>query len=187
MSGLPAPSAYARSGVDLDASEATKGGIRELVESTRTDLVHAGFGAFGGAFALPAGYREPVLVASVDGVGTKLHLAIGWGRPDGAGRDLVNHCINDIGVLAAKPLAFLDYIAADRLDPAIARALVAGMADACRDAGVAIVGGETAQMPDTYRDGRSDLAGCMIGVVERSALPDPSSVRVGDILVGVPS
>jgi phosphoribosylformylglycinamidine cyclo-ligase len=180
-------SAYATSGVDLDASEATKEGIRELVESTRTDQVHAGFGAFGGAFALPARFREPVLVASVDGVGTKLHLAIDWGRPEGAGRDLVNHCINDIGVLAATPVAFLDYVAADRLDPAIVRALVSGMAEACREAGVAIVGGETAQMPGTYRDGRFDVAGTMIGVVERSALPDPSGVDVGDALIGLPS
>jgi phosphoribosylformylglycinamidine cyclo-ligase len=182
-----ATSAYARSGVDLDASEATKEGIRALVESTRTELVHAGFGAFGGAFAIPPGYREPLLVASVDGVGTKLHLAIDWGRPAGAGRDLVNHCIDDIGVLGATPIAFLDYVAADRLDAATVRALVAGMAEACRGAGVAIVGGETAQMPGTYRDGRYDLAGCMIGVVERARLPDPSRVTAGDLLVGLPS
>jgi phosphoribosylformylglycinamidine cyclo-ligase len=182
-----ATSAYARSGVDLDASEATKEGIRALVESTRTDLVHAGFGAFGGAFAIPAGYDEPLLVASVDGVGTKLHLAIEWGRPGGAGRDLVNHCIDDIGVLGATPVAFLDYVAAGRLEAGTVRALVAGMAEACRDAGVAIVGGETAQMPGTYRDGRYDLAGCMIGVVERAALPDPSRVRAGDVLLGLPS
>ena len=187
MSGAGAVSAYARSGVDLDASEAVKEGIRPLVESTRTDLVHAGFGAFGGAFALPGGFREPLLVASVDGVGTKLHLAIEWGRPSGAGRDLVNHCIDDIGVLGATPVAFLDYVAADRLEADTVRALVAGMADACRASGVAIVGGETAQMPGTYRDGRYDLAGCMIGVVERSALPDSSRVVVGDVLVGLPS
>jgi phosphoribosylformylglycinamidine cyclo-ligase len=179
-------SAYARSGVDLHASESTKEGIRELVESTRTPLVHAGFGAFGGAFAIPSGYREPVLVASVDGVGTKLHLAIDWGRPEVAGRDLVNHGIDDIGVLAATPVAFLDYVAADRLDPGTVRGLVGGMADACRAAGVAIVGGETAQMPGTYRDGRFDLAGTMIGVVERSALPDPARVQAGDALIGVP-
>jgi phosphoribosylformylglycinamidine cyclo-ligase len=187
MSGPAVTSAYARAGVDLDASEATKEGIRELVESTRTPLVHAGFGAFGGAFAIPPGYQEPLLVASVDGVGTKLHLAIEWGRPEGAGRDLVNHCIDDIGVLAATPVAFLDYVAADRLEAPIVRALVAGMAEACRAAGVAIVGGETAQMPGTYRDGRYDLAGCMLGVVERSALPDPSRVAAGDVLVGLPS
>jgi phosphoribosylformylglycinamidine cyclo-ligase len=187
VSGPAAPSAYARSGVDLDASESTKEGIRDLVESTRTELVHAGFGAFGGAFAIPAGYREPLIVASVDGVGTKLHLAIEWDRPEGAGRDLVDHGINDIGVLAATPVAFLDYVAADRLDPSIVRALVRGMAAACRSAGVALIGGETAQMPGTYRDGRYDLAGTMIGVVERSGLPDPSHVRSGDVLVGVPS
>src|SRR4029079_4227582 len=136
---------------------------------------------------LPPGYREPLLVASVDGVGTKLHLAIEWDRPEGAGRDLVNHGINDIGVLAATPVAFLDYVAADRLDPSIVQALVRGMAEACRSAGVALIGGETAQMPGTYRDGRYDSAWTMIGLVERAALPDPSRVRSGDVLVGVPS
>ena len=184
---MSASGAYARAGVDLDASDAIKRGIGAAVESTRTPLVRAGFGAFGGAFSLPGGYRDPVLVASVDGVGTKLHLALAWGRPEVAGRDLVNHSINDIGVLAARPLAFLDYVASGELEAATVGALVAGMADACRAAGVAIVGGETAQMPGTYVTGAYDLVGTMVGVVERAALPDPANVRAGDVLVGLPS
>jgi phosphoribosylformylglycinamidine cyclo-ligase len=181
------PGAYARAGVDLDASDAIKRGIGAAVESTRTPLVRAGFGAFGGAFSLPDGYADPVLVTSIDGVGTKLHLALAWGRPEVAGRDLVNHSINDIGVLAARPLAFLDYVASGELEAATVEALVAGMAEACRLAGVAIVGGETAQMPGTYVAGAYDLVGVMVGIVERAALPDPGRIRAGDVLVGLPS
>lgn len=181
------PGAYARSGVDLGVTGRIKQEIRTAVESTRTDLVMAGFGAFGGAVAIPAGFADPVIVASVDGVGTKLHLAIDWGRPEQAGRDLVNHGVNDIAVLAARPVAFLDYIASSDLGAETVRALVEGMAEACRSAGVALIGGETAQMPDTYRAGVYDLAGTMIGVVERSSLPDPSRVQPGDVIVGLPS
>ncbi|CAN5855103.1 phosphoribosylformylglycinamidine cyclo-ligase [soil metagenome] len=184
MSG---PGAYARAGVDLDASDAIKRGIGEAVESTRTELVRAGFGSFGGAFSLPPGYADPVLVTSIDGVGTKLHLALTWGRPGVAGRDLVNHSINDIGVLAARPIAFLDYVASGDLDAVTVNALVEGMAEACKAADVAIVGGETAQMPGTYAPGAYDLVGTMVGIVERAALPDPGSVQVGDVLVGLPS
>jgi phosphoribosylformylglycinamidine cyclo-ligase len=179
--------AYAASGVDLESTGRVKRAIRESVESTGTDLLVTGFGAFGGAIAIPSGYREPVLVASVDGVGTKLHLAIEWGRPEAAGRDLVNHGINDVAVMAARPFAFLDYIAGDRLADDVVLALVAGMAEACRASGVALIGGETALMPDTYRDGAYDLAGTMLGVAERSGLPDPSRVERGDVIVGLPS
>ncbi len=179
--------AYAAAGVDLDVAAQVKEGIRSAVESTRTSLVQAGFGSFGGAFSIPPGYREPVLVSSVDGVGTKLHLAIEWGRPEAAGRDLVNHCIDDVAVLNARPLAFLDYVASGELEPAIVVALVEGMAAACRSAGVALIGGETALMPDTYRAGAYDLAGTMIGIAERSAMPDPARVQRGDVIVGVPS
>lgn len=182
-----AEAAYALSGVDLEASADLKAGIRDAVESTRTELVATGFGAFGGAIGMPEGYRDPLLVSSVDGVGTKLHLAIEWGRPEVAGRDVVNHGVNDIGVLAARPLAFLDYIAGGDLRAETVRALVEGMAEACRAAGVALIGGETAQMPDTYRLGAYDLAGTMIGVVERAALPHPDRVRRGDVIVGLPS
>lgn len=179
--------AYARAGVDLEVNAQVKAGLGAAVASTATALVAAGFGSFGGAIALPAGYREPVLVSSVDGVGTKLHLAIEWGRPEVAGGDVVNHGINDTAVLNARPLAFLDYIASSALEAATVVALVEGMAAACREAGVALIGGETAQMPDTYRAGAYDVAGTMIGIAERSALPDPSRVRVGDAIVGVPS
>ena len=179
--------AYARAGVDLDVNAQVKAGLEAAVASTRTDIVAAGFGSFGGAFSLPAGYEEPVLVSSVDGVGTKLHLAIEWGRPEVAGADVVNHGINDTAVLNARPLAFLDYIASSELEAAIVLALVEGMAAACRAAGVALIGGETAQMPDTYRAGTYDVAGTMIGIAERAAMPDPSRVEVGDVIVGVPS
>lgn len=182
-----APDAYAASGVDLSVNADTKHGIRAAVDSTRTSLVEAGFGSFGGAFSIPGGYAEPVLVSSVDGVGTKLHLAIEWGRPQAAGRDVVNHCINDVAVLDARPLAFLDYIASGDLEADTVLALVEGMAEACRAADVALIGGETAQMPDTYRPGAYDLAGTMIGIAERSRLPDPASVQAGDAVIGVPS
>ena len=179
--------AYARAGVDLDVNAQVKAGLGAAVASTATELVAAGFGSFGGAFSLPSGYDEPVLVSSVDGVGTKLHLALEWGRPEVAGRDVVNHGINDIGVLNARPLAFLDYIASSALEADTVLALVEGMAAACRAAGVALIGGETAQMPDTYRAGAYDVAGTMIGVAERADLPDPARVQVGDQIVGVPA
>jgi phosphoribosylformylglycinamidine cyclo-ligase len=181
------PEAYARAGVDLDVNAQVKAGLGAAVASTATELVAAGFGSFGGAFSLPAGYEQPVLVSSVDGVGTKLHLAIEWGRPEVAGADVVNHGINDTAVLNARPLAFLDYIASSELEAATVLALVEGMAAACRAAGVALIGGETAQMPDTYRAGAYDVAGTMIGIAERASLPDPGRVRVGDVIVGVPS
>lgn len=179
--------AYAEAGVDLEVNRQVKAGLQAAVASTATDLVAAAFGSFGGAIRLPAGYQEPVLVASVDGVGTKLHLAIEWGQPEAAGRDVVNHGINDVAVLNARPLAFLDYIASSRLEASTVLALVEGMAAACRAAGVALIGGETAQMPDTYRGGAYDLAGSMIGIAERSVMPDPERVQIGDRIVGVPA
>jgi phosphoribosylformylglycinamidine cyclo-ligase len=182
-----AADAYANAGVDLERGASVKESIRATVESTRTEHVVAGFGSFGAAFSIPAGYREPVLVSSVDGVGTKLHLAIEWGRADVAGMDVVNHGIDDVAVLNAQPIAFLDYVATGELEDRTMAALVTGMAEACRAAGVALIGGETAQMPDTYQPGAWDIAGTMIGVAERSAIPDPARVRVGDAIVGVPS
>jgi phosphoribosylformylglycinamidine cyclo-ligase len=179
--------AYTKAGVNLDVNAQVKAGLAAAVASTKTDLVAAGFGSFGGAFALPPGYDEPVMVSSVDGVGTKLHLAIEWGQPGAAGRDVVNHGINDVAVLNARPLAFLDYIASSELGAETVLSLVEGMAAACRAADVALIGGETAQMPDTYRAGAYDVAGTMIGVAERADLPDPSRVQVGDHIVGVPS
>jgi phosphoribosylformylglycinamidine cyclo-ligase len=184
---LGGATAYATAGVDLDAAGRLKRGIGSAVAVTRTGLVAAGFGGFGGAIAIPGGYADPVLVASVDGVGTKLHLAIEWGRPEVAGRDLVNHGINDVAVMGAQPFAFLDYVAGGELHEETVLSLVEGMAEACRAAGVALIGGETAFMPDTYLAGAYDLAGTMLGVAERGALPQPSRVEIGDAIVGLPS
>ncbi len=146
-----------------------------------------GFGAFAGGFRVPDGYRDPVLVASTDSLGTKLALAIEWDDPEGAGRDMVHHCLNDVVVQNARPLAFLDYVAAENLDPTVVRRLVDGMAEACIAAGIDLIGGESAQLPRTYRPGAYDLVGTVLGIAERSGLPDPSSVTVGDVCVGLPS
>ena len=179
--------AYAAAGVDLAFGREAKEGLRAAAESTRTPLVVHGFGAFGGAIRVPPGYAEPVLVTSIDGLGTKLHLAIAWGRARDAGRDLVNHCINDIAVHNARPLAFQDYVASGSLGTAVLVALVEGMAEACRVAGSALVGGETAQMPDTYQPGAYDVAGAIVGIAERSLMPSPAAVMAGDVLVGLPA
>ena len=181
----PKRDAYAEAGVDLDVNGRVKAGLAAAVASTQTDLVAAGFGSFGGAFSLPPGYREPVLVSSVDGVGTKLHLAIEWGRPGSAGRDVVNHGINDVGVLNARPLAFLDYIASSELDADTVLALVEGMAAACRAGDVALIGGETAQMPDTYRAGAYDVAGTMIGVCEALVYANNSGLDCEKLIAAV--
>ena len=180
-------SSYAEAGVDLDLAQRAKSGLGSAVASTATPLTLDAFGSFGGVIRLPADIPDPAIVASIDGVGTKLHLAIEMGRPADAGRDLVNHCLNDVAVQNARPIAFLDYVAADRLDPAVLTALVQGMASACRAAGVSIVGGETALMPDTYAPGRYDAVGAVIGVASAAHLPDKTSVAVGDVCIGLPS
>jgi len=144
-------------------------------------------GAFGGLFSVPKGFKEPVLVASADGVGTKLKVAIATGRNGTVGQDLVNHCINDILVQGARPLFFLDYLATGRLEPDVVADVIGGVATACTEAGVALLGGETAEMPGFYGDGEYDLAGFIVGVVGRKAILDGSSVRKGDVLVGLPS
>lgn len=180
-------SSYAEAGVDLDLAQRAKAGLRSAVASTATPLTLDAFGSFGGVIRLPADIPDPALVASIDGVGTKLHLAIEMDRPADAGRDLVNHCLNDVAVQNARPIAFLDYVAADRLDPVVLTSLVQGMASACRAAGVSIVGGETALMPDTYAPGRYDAVGAVIGVASAAQLPDKNSVSVGDVCIGLPS
>ena len=131
--------------------------------------------------------RDPVLVASVDGVGTKLKIAFALNRHDTVGADLVNHCVNDIAVLGARPLFFLDYIGAEKLEPKVFDQLLSGFAKACRAAGCALIGGETAQMPGMYRKGEYDLAGCIVGVVDRSKIIDGSRIRPGDVVLGLPS
>jgi phosphoribosylformylglycinamidine cyclo-ligase len=182
------PLTYKDAGVDIDAGNELVERIKPLVARTRRPEVLAGLGGFGGLFALPPGhYREPVLVSGTDGVGTKLVLAQKWGRHDTIGVDLVAMCVNDVLVQGAEPLFFLDYFACGRLDPAIAATVVGGIADGCLQAGAALIGGETAEMPDMYEEGEYDLAGFCVGAVERDALVDGSAIAAGDILIGIAS
>jgi len=179
---------YAAAGVDVAAGERAVEAIRPLVASTARPEVIGGIGGFGGLFALPPGrYREPVLVAATDGVGTKLEVARLAGRLDTVGIDLVAMCVDDLVCQGAEPLFFLDYLASARLDPDQARTLIAGIAEGCRQAGCALLGGEMAEHPGTMTPGRFDLAGFAVGVVERDRLLDGSSVRPGDILLGLGS
>jgi phosphoribosylformylglycinamidine cyclo-ligase len=179
---------YKSAGVDIDAGNETVRRIRALARSTFTSGVLSEIGTFGGLFQLETGrFREPVLVASADGVGTKLKIAFLTGRHDTVGADLVNHCVNDILMQGAEPLFFLDYLATGRLSPAIAESIVGGIASACRDNGCALLGGETAEMPGFYGDGEYDLAGFIVGVVDKSRLINGRTIAVGDMLVGVPS
>ena len=180
--------AYARAGVDVDLGNFVKRRIQARVKSTHGPEVLGKIGGFGGLFAPNfSGMREPVLVASVDGVGTKLKLAFATNRHDTVGADLVNHCVNDIAVLGARPLFFLDYIGAERLEPRVFDQLLSGFSKACRLAGCALIGGETAQLPDMYHKGEYDLAGCIVGVVDRSKMIDGRRIKPGDVVLGLPS
>lgn len=178
---------YRSVGVDLDTADAAKQRILRLVASTRTSLSRGVAGAFGGMVRVPTDVERPVLVTSTDGVGSKVMVAARAGRHDTVGEDLVNHCVNDILVHGAKPLAFLDYIGGSGLDTAVLTALVDGVAQACRAHGMPLVGGETAQLPDLYQPGYYDLAGTIIGVVGEAEAILGESVRVGDVLVGYTS
>ena len=179
---------YKASGVDIDAGNETVRRIRGLARSTFTSGVLSDIGSFGGLFKLePGQYKEPVLVASADGVGTKLRVAFLAQRHDSIGSDLVNHCVNDILVQGAEPLFFLDYLATGRLLPAVAESIVAGIAKACRENGCALLGGETAEMPGFYGDGEYDVAGFIVGAADRSRLITGRTIAVGDVVVGVPS
>ncbi len=180
--------AYARAGVDVDLGDLVKRSIQARVKSTHGPEVLGKIGGFGGLFAPNfSDMREPVLVASVDGVGTKLKIAFAMNRHDTVSADLVNHCVNDIAVLGARPLFFLDYIGAERLDPKVFDQILSGFTKACRAAGCALIGGETAQMPGMYRTGEYDLAGCIVGVVDRKAMIDGSRIRPGDAILGLAS
>jgi len=180
--------AYARAGVDVDLGNLVKRRIQARVKGTHGPEVLGKVGGFGGLFAPNfSGMREPVLVASVDGVGTKLKIAFAMNRHDTVGADLVNHCVNDIAVLGARPLFFLDYIGAEKLEPRVFDQLLAGFTKACRAAGCALIGGETAQMPGMYQKGEYDLAGCIVGVVDRARMIDGSKIRKGDVVLGLPS
>ena len=179
---------YKSAGVDIDAGNETVRRIRALAKGTFTPGVLSDIGSFGGLFQLPLGEAsEPVLVASADGVGTKLKLAFMSGRHDTVGQDLVNHCVNDILVQGARPLFFLDYLATGRLAPNVAEQIVSGMAVACRENGCALLGGETAEMPGFYADGEYDLAGFVVGLVDRARIVDGRDLVPGDVLVGIPS
>ena len=181
-------SAYADAGVDIDAQDKALAKIKKLVGSTATDGVLSDLGSFGGLFRLPLeGMEEPVLVSSADGVGTKLMVARLAGDFSTVGQDLVNHCVNDILVQGAKPLFFLDYIATGRLEPGVLASVVEGIARGCRETGCALLGGETAEMPGFYAEGEYDVAGFIVGIVDREKILDGSRVRHGDLLIALPS
>src|SRR3990172_10793861 len=174
---------YRSAGVDIDAATKAVAKIRELARSTFRPEVLSDIGSFGGLFRLDtARYLRPVLVASTDGVGTKLKIAILTGRHDGVGYDLVSHCINNILLQGARPLFFLDYLAMGKLDSEVALSVISGMAEACREFGLALLGGETAEMPGFYQPGDYDIAGTIVGVVEEDRILDGSRVRKGDRL-----
>jgi phosphoribosylformylglycinamidine cyclo-ligase len=180
--------AYAAAGVDLDLGNRLKRGIQSLVRQTHGPQVLGKIGGFGGLFrAKFPGMHEPVLVASIDGVGTKLKIAFALNKHDTVGADLVNHCVNDIAVLGARPLFFLDYIGCGKLESRVFQQLLRGLSRACRSARCALLGGETAQMPGIYHKGEYDLAGCIIGVVDRNDIIDGRRVRQGDVILGMES
>ena len=180
--------AYARAGVDISLGNRVKSGLGALVRSTRRPGVIGGIGGFGGCFdGKIRGYRRPVLVASIDGVGTKLKVAHQLGRHGTIGEDLVNHCVNDIAALGAEPLFFLDYIGTGKLDPKVFRQILAGLVRGCRRAGCALIGGETAQMPGIYQGKDYDLVGSIVGVLEKGKATDGRTIRPGDVILGLPS
>ena len=179
---------YRESGVDIDAGNETVRRIKSIARATFTPGVLSEIGSFGGLFRLDRDrYEEPVLVSSADGVGTKLKVAFQTNRHDTVGADLVNHCVNDVLVQGAEPLFFLDYLATGRLSPAIAEQLIRGVARACSENGCALIGGETAEMPGFYADGEYDIAGFIVGVVDRTRIVDGRGIAAGDALVGLPS
>src|SRR5947208_9915979 len=184
----PQKKAYARAGVDIDLGNRLKRHIQLLVKRTHGVQVLGKIGGFSGLFAPNfRGMHEPVLVASIDGVGTKLKIAFAMNKHDTVGGDLVNHCVNDIAVLGAQPLFFLDYIGCGKLEPRIFHQLLRGLSRACRSAGCALIGGETAQMPGMYEKGEYDLDGCIVGVVDRARITDGEKIKPGDVILGLAS
>jgi phosphoribosylformylglycinamidine cyclo-ligase len=179
---------YADAGVDIDRANRTKQRIKYLAHKTFTRGVLSEIGGFGSMFAVDkAKFSDPVLVSSVDGVGTKLKIAFDMNLHSTVGADLVNHCVNDIAVQGATPLFFMDYLAAGKLEPEVAEKVVEGIADACKHNGCALIGGETAEMPGFYPEGEYDLAGFIVGVVERDRIITGKDVQIGDVIVGLPS
>lgn len=177
---------YKQAGVNIDEADRAVARIKRLARPTFTSSVLTDIGSFGAGFQL-AGWNKPVLISSADGVGTKLKIAFLTGRHDTIGEDLVNHCVNDIAVQGAIPLFFLDYFATGKLDARVAGQVIAGVARGCRNNGCALIGGETAEMPGLYRPGEYDLAGFIVGAVERKAMLTGAGIRPGDVLLGLPS
>jgi phosphoribosylformylglycinamidine cyclo-ligase len=180
---------YASSGVDIDAGNRAVELMKDSVRATYNESVLAGIGSFGGLFDASAlkQMNNPVLVASTDGVGTKVKLAASVGRYRGIGHDIVNHCINDILVQGARPLFFMDYFATSKLNPEQTAEVVTGIAEACKESGMALLGGETAEMPGVYRDGEFDVAGTIVGVLERDRILPRPNLLAGDLILGLPS
>lgn len=180
--------AYAAAGVDIDLGNKVKSTLPQLLAATHRREVLGKVGGFGGLFALDTKkYKQPVLVSSVDGVGTKLKIAFAMDRHDTIGQDLVNHCVNDIAVLGAEPLFFLDYLGTGKLEPHVFTEIIKGFAKACADNNCALIGGETAQMPGFYQAGEYDVSGTIVGVVEKSKMLDGKSIRPGDAVIGMQS
>jgi len=177
---------YQDAGVNIDEADRAVADIRKMARATFTKGVLTEIGSFGGCFALPK-MKQPVLVSSVDGVGTKLKIAFATGRHNTVGEDLVNHCVNDIAVQGAKPLFFLDYLAVGKLEAQVAAQVVSGIARGCGSNGCALIGGETAEMPGMYQDGEYDIAGTIVGIVEKSRMLTGAKVKKGDTLVALPS
>src|SRR5678810_1291743 len=182
------PITYSDAGVDIDAATRATDKIKELARRTFNPRTLSEIGSFGGMFdgAFP-NLKQPVLVASADGVGTKLKIAFSTGVHNTVGRDLVNHCVNDILVQGARPLFFLDYIATGKLSPDVVARIVSGVTNGCRENGCVLLGGETAEMPGFYADGEYDVAGFIVGVVDRDKVIDGSGIAPGDVLIGLPS
>ena len=183
----PGTVTYADAGVDIDRANRTKQRIKYLAHKTFNKSVLSEIGGYGGLFSIPLKYQDPVLVSSVDGVGTKLKVAFEMHVHHTVGGDLVNHCVNDIAVQGAAPMFFMDYLATGKLEPEIAEKVVEGIAEACKHNGCALIGGETAEMPGFYPEGEYDLAGFIVGVVPREKIITGKDVQIGDVILGLPS
>jgi len=183
----PSSVTYADAGVNIDRANRTKQRIKYLAHKTFNKSVLSEIGGFGGLFSIPLKYKDPVLVSSVDGVGTKLKIAFEIKVHHTVGGDLVNHCVNDIAVQGAAPMFFMDYLATGKLEPEIAEKIVEGIAEACKHNGCALIGGETAEMPGFYPEGEYDLAGFIVGAVDREKIINGKNVQIGDVILGLPS
>ena len=188
LRSVTSKTAYTAAGVDISLADTLKSGLKDKVRKTLRREVFGAIGGFGGLFALDLKkYKRPVLVSSMDGVGTKLKIAVAMNRHDTVGQDLVNHCVNDIATVGAEPLFLLDYVGMGKLSPCVFNEIVAGLAKACAETGCALIGGETAQMPEMYATGDYDLVATIVGAVERDRLIDGSKIRPGDAIVGLAS